>query len=119
MKRSDEQRLERIINARHRLTRQKAKERAAVLKAEVEDQLNSAYHFDDDEVWAEAKARADAAAQVAQQEVAARCRELGIPAQFQPRISAGWGYGGGSSWCHDDCSYRWELASRFARRGAC
>ena len=54
------------------------------------------YRFDDDRVWSEATKIADAAVAKAQEQIRARCREIGIPDRFAPSISLAWhhrGYG--------------------------
>jgi len=58
--------------------------------------MGQEYRFDDDRVWSEATKIANAAVAKVQEQIRARCREIGIPDRFAPSISLGWhhrGYG--------------------------
>lgn len=77
-----------------------AKERARVAKlgveqrkaehlADVEAQLAARYSFNDDR-WADLTKTAEAAVNAADEVVAERCREIGIPEQFRPSIGVSW-----------------------------
>jgi hypothetical protein len=77
------------------------KDRAKVLRAHVEDQvaacvadfekkLAASYSWDTDDTWKQAAERTQAAAEAAQQIIKERCKELGIPPTFAPRIGVHW-----------------------------
>jgi hypothetical protein len=77
------------------------KDRAKVLKAHVasmgasrladfEQQLAAIYSFDQDEVWKAATEEATAIVLHAQERIAKRCEELGIPKTFAPRLGIHW-----------------------------
>jgi hypothetical protein len=67
-----------------------AAEHKAVIIAELEQQLASIYRYDQDEVWQEAAKAAQKVIGPAQEAVAARCKELGIPERFAPSINWTW-----------------------------
>jgi hypothetical protein len=46
--------------------------------------------FDQDEVWAEAARLTKAVVDKAQEQIKARCREIGIPDRFAPGLELGW-----------------------------
>jgi hypothetical protein len=52
------------------------------------------YSFDQDEIWAKAAEAAQREVKKAQSQVAARCRELGIPDRFAPSLSLDWRHRG-------------------------
>jgi hypothetical protein len=56
------------------------------LLANFEAQFAAEYHFDQDEIWRQAHAVANEAAAT----IAERCRELGVPARFAPRVELDW-----------------------------
>jgi hypothetical protein len=85
-----------VAKMRQRTARSVTAAQAAELRANVEAQLQNAFSFDDDAVWEQATEAAEKAIEIANREVAARCRELGIPAKFAPSIEIGWRRGGGS-----------------------
>jgi hypothetical protein len=55
-----------------------------------EEQLAAEYNYDDDQVWKKAHAAAKAVAEQAQDMVAHRCEELGIPRRFAPSLHLIW-----------------------------
>src|SRR5579864_7526395 len=63
---------------------------AATLKANFEKQIAAKYSFDQDAVWKQAYALAEAATEKANKAIAAECRGLGIPAEFAPSIHTYW-----------------------------
>jgi vacuolar-type H+-ATPase subunit H len=88
--------LHRLIRQRERVLKSAAKQRSVEVLADFENQMGQEYSFDDDHVWAEASKIANAAVAKAQDQIKARCREIGIPNRFAPSISLGWhhrGYG--------------------------
>jgi vacuolar-type H+-ATPase subunit H len=88
--------LHRLIRHREKVLKSAAKQRSAEVLADFENQMGQEYRFDDDRVWSEATKIADAAVAKAQEQIRARCREIGIPDRFAPSISLAWhhrGYG--------------------------
>jgi hypothetical protein len=82
--------LQRLVRQREKVLKSAAAERSAQLLADFENQMGAQYAFDDDDVWAEAKKVAQREVDKAQKIVAARCQELGIPAQFAPSLHLTW-----------------------------
>ena len=96
MTRSEIEDLQRLIRQREKVLKSAAKQRSAEVLADFENQMGQEYRFDDDHVWAEAAKIANAAVAKAQEQIRARCREIGIPDRFAPSISLEWhhrGYG--------------------------
>ncbi len=86
-----------LVRKRERVMKAAAAERAPQLRADFEQQLGTIYKFDSEEVWAAAAKFADDAVAEANRAIAARCKELGIPPEFRPRLSdVGW-YGRGEN----------------------
>lgn len=90
MTRSDRETLIKIARQRERLAKTEAKERAAALVADFEKQLDRRYHFNENQVWESAAKTARQVVQDANDQIAAECARLGIPAQFAPKLSMGW-----------------------------
>jgi hypothetical protein len=98
MTRGEREDLQKLIRNRERVLKSAAKNRSAQLLADFENQMSAIYRPEDDPAW---RAAAEAAARVckkAQKEVEARCREMGIPAEFAPSIAVGW-YSRGVNQC--------------------
>jgi hypothetical protein len=96
MTRNEREDLQRLVRQREKVLKSAAQQRSAELLADFENQMGQEYSFDQDEVWARAAEVAEREVQKAQKQVAARCRELGIPDRFAPSLSLGWrhrGYG--------------------------
>ena len=85
--------LARIARLRARVARTSVAQREAELLASVEQQLSAQYAVDAP-VWSEITTEAKRAVTAADEELAARCRELGIPEEFRPSLNIGW-YGRG------------------------
>lgn len=79
-----------IIKERAKVLRSHVEERAAECVADFEQKLAAVYSFDQDDTWRKAAEQAQAAAQAAQEIIAERCKELGIPSQFAPSLSVEW-----------------------------
>jgi hypothetical protein len=90
MTRTERQELLQICRQRERVAKSDAAAVAAKRKADFAAQLAADYSFDQDEVWRQAHAAAEEATEKAQEEVARRCRELGIPRSFAPTLYLGW-----------------------------
>ena len=89
MTRADRANLERLARKRAKVAKAMIGERVKALRADVEDQLSAEYHFDDD-VWGALTRHAQAQVKTADEQIAARCRQLGIPEQFRPMLTLGW-----------------------------
>jgi hypothetical protein len=86
--------LQRLIRQREKVLKSAAKQRSAEVIADFENQMGQEFSFDDDHVWAEAAKIANAAVSKAQEQIKARCREIGIPDRFAPSISLAWHHRG-------------------------
>ncbi|MBD9522413.1 hypothetical protein IB262_21185 [Ensifer sp. ENS02] len=94
MTKSEREELQRLVRQREKVMKSAAKQRSLELLADFENQISAEYSFDDDAVWAEATRLADIEVKKAQEVVARRCAELGIPRQFAPGLSLGWRHRG-------------------------
>jgi hypothetical protein len=90
MTKSERDELLRLIRAREKTLKSVAKQRSAELLADFDSQLAAEYRFDDDAVWEAAAKLAEAEVAKAQERVAARCAELGIPRKFAPSLKLFW-----------------------------
>ena len=79
-----------LIRKRERVMKCQATERAAEMLAEFDRQSAQIYSFDDDEVWKQATEIAQKAVAEANAQIAVRCKELGIPSEFAPKLAFGW-----------------------------
>lgn len=89
MTKGEREELRRLVNERARLAKARVEQRQAELLADVEAKLAAKYDFDD-EVWADVTAAARQAVKQADDFIAQKCRELGIPEEFRPGITIGW-----------------------------
>ena len=85
-----------LVRKQEKALKAKADERGAELRADFERQMAAIYHWDDDDVWAEASEAARKAVDEAKTKIAARCQELGIPARLAPSVDFHW-YGRGEN----------------------
>ena len=90
MTKTERNELLQLVKKREKVMRVKAQERSAALLAEFDAQSAKVHHWDEDAVWQRVKAEADKAIEVAQTQVAMRCREIGIPVEFAPGLSLFW-----------------------------
>jgi hypothetical protein len=88
MSKGERTELQQLLRQRERVQKSAAKQRSADLLADFENQMASEFSFDDDAVWAKAKAEVEV--RKAKIKIAARCRELGIPDRFAPTLSMSW-----------------------------
>ena len=96
MTKDERENLQRLIRQRERVLRSAAKQRSGELLADFENQMGSTYFADQDEVWKQVIEAADQVVAKAKEQIALRCRELGIPDQFAPSLRLDWmhrGYG--------------------------
>jgi hypothetical protein len=82
--------LQRLVRQREKVLKSAAKQRSAELLADFENQMGQRYSFDQDETWDKARKLAQGVVDKAQEQVARRCRELGIPDRFAPSLSLRW-----------------------------
>jgi hypothetical protein len=95
MTRAERDDLAKVARLRAKVARTAVVQREAELLADVEEQLSAQYAFADD-AWAEITTGAAAAVAEADRQVAALCRERGIPEEFRPGLNLNW-YGRGSN----------------------
>ena len=79
-----------IIKDRTKVLKAHAEEQAAQCMADFERKLAAQFTWDQDPVWKEATERAMAVVKEAQEKIAARCEELGIPKTFAPAVGITW-----------------------------
>lgn len=79
-----------IIKDRTKVLKAHAEEQAAACMADFEKKLAAIYTFDQDEVWKAATEAAQKVVSESDKQIAKRCKELGIPASFAPRITLSW-----------------------------
>lgn len=89
--RADRDALLSLIRKRERVMKTGAEERSAAMLADFDAQLARAWSWDEDAIWNEAKNAAETAVAEANEKIAARSRELGIPEEFAPRLHFAWG----------------------------
>jgi hypothetical protein len=90
MTKGERHELTQLVRKRERVMKIQAQERSALLLAEFDAQSAKIYHFDEDPVWKRVQAEAAKAIGEAQIQIAARCAELSIPAEFAPGIDMFW-----------------------------
>lgn len=79
-----------IIKDRTKVLRAHAEEQAAACMADFESKMATIYTWDQDETWKKATEQAMNVVKESQETIAARCKDLGIPAAFAPTLSASW-----------------------------
>lgn len=94
MTKSEREDLQRLTRQREKVLIAAAKQRTAELIADFESQMAARYDFDDDAVWEAAVKAVEPEINKAKERVAARCRELGIPRQFAPKLDLSWRHTG-------------------------
>lgn len=90
MTKGERDQLLQLVKKRERVMKVKAQERSAMLLADFDVQSAKVHHWDEDAVWARVKAEAEKAVEEAQIAIAARCQEIGIPAEFAPGLQMFW-----------------------------
>jgi hypothetical protein len=90
MLKSEREDLQRLVRQREKVLKSAARQRSVDLLADFENQMGQEYSFDQDEVWAEAARLTKAVVDKAQEQIKARCREIGIPDRFAPGLELGW-----------------------------
>lgn len=89
MTRGERSELASLIKERARVAKLGIEQRKAELLAMAEAQLAAIYRIDD-EKWQDLGEAAAAAVKAADRELAERCKKLGIPADFRPRLDLSW-----------------------------
>ena len=102
MTKTERTELERIIKGRRRVATKAIEQRKSELLADVEQRLAATYKFDD-AAWANVTASAKNAVKEADAVVAEKCRELGIPTEFRPKLNIAW-YSRGENACKHRCA---------------
>lgn len=92
--------LQRLVRQRAKVEKAAAAQRKAEILADFERQLATIYTPDDDAAFRELHDFADAALKDADRRLGERCKELGIPDRFRPRINLHW-YGRGENGLKD------------------
>jgi hypothetical protein len=90
MNKGEREDLVRLIKQREKVAKTAAEQRSAAMLAEFERQVSALHNFATDEVWAAAAQAAADAAKKANEEIAARAKELGIPDEFAPKLGFSW-----------------------------
>jgi hypothetical protein len=80
----------RLIKQREKVAKTAAEQRSAAMLADFEQQISALHTFNTNEVWKAAVDAAVAAAKTANDAVIAEADRLGIPKEFQPRLSFQW-----------------------------
>src|SRR5262245_2739450 len=94
MTKGEREDLQRLVRQREKVMKSAARARSSELLADFENQISAQYRFDDDEIWAAAEKAAKAEVAKAQERVAIRCQEMGIPKQFAPSLNLYWSHRG-------------------------
>lgn len=89
MSRRDREELAKLVRRRERVAKSDARERAAQIRADAEEQLATIFRADDVR-WAEAVKVAQSAVEDANAVIDRHCDEAGIPQDFRPRLRFGW-----------------------------
>lgn len=90
MTKSERSELGQLIRKRERVMKCLASERAAAMLAEFDAQSATIYSFDQDETWKKSAEEAQKIVDEANETIAARCKEMGIPKEFAPSLAFGW-----------------------------
>lgn len=88
MTRADRDNLAKIARARARVAKSTVAQRQAQLLADLEEQMSAVYSARD-EAWAEVVAEAEAKVAEVNAHIAEQCAARNIPAEFTPRMLAG------------------------------
>lgn len=79
-----------LIRERARVLKAAASEQAAICLADFEKQISAIYEWDQDEVWKSAVEGVLPLVKEAEEKIAQRCSEMGIPKQFAPHLTVAW-----------------------------
>jgi replicative superfamily II helicase len=90
MTKGEREDLIRLIKQRERVAKTAAEQRSAAMLAQFEQQVSAVHSFATNDVWRAAVEAVQGATQEAMKKIEAECGKLGIPEEFQPRVSFGW-----------------------------
>jgi hypothetical protein len=79
-----------IIKDRSRVLKAHIEAEKATVLADFEKQIAAVYEFDQDDIWKAATEKALEVVKEAQETIAKRCEEMGIPKTFAPSLHASW-----------------------------
>jgi len=89
MTKADREELKSLNRQRARVAKASVEQRMAAVLADFEQQM-STVHKSDDEAWRDLTAEAKRMAADLDARLAERCRQLGVPEDFRPRLGYGW-----------------------------
>lgn len=90
MTKGERQELGALIRKREKVMKAEAEKRSAALLADYDAAQAKIYHWDNDPIWKQAHDEAEKAVDAAKLAIAARCQEMGIPAEFAPDLHLYW-----------------------------
>ena len=90
MTKAEREDLLRLIKQRERVAKTAAEQRSAAMLAEFEHKISAQHNFATNEVWAAATEAAIEAAKTANEAIELEADKLGIPKEFQPKVSFHW-----------------------------
>src|SRR5947209_3304904 len=93
MTRREREDLAKLVRRREHVAKSGVRQRALTVLADFEQQLAAIYESDDEQ-WSAITRRADETVREADAQIAALCRERGVPEQFRPSLNLSW-YGRG------------------------
>lgn len=79
-----------IIRERSKVLKAHIEAEKATVLADFEKQIAAVYEFDQDDIWKAATLKALEVVKEAQETIAKRCEEMGIPKTFAPSLHASW-----------------------------
>lgn len=90
MSKGEREDLIRLVKQRERVAKTAAEQRSAAMLAEFEQKVSALHKFATNEVWSAAVAAAVEKAKTVNEAIEAEADRLGIPKEFQPRVSFNW-----------------------------
>jgi hypothetical protein len=90
MTKGEREDLIRLIKQRERVAKTAAEQRSAAMLAEFENGVAARHAFATNDVWRASVEACIECAKQASEKITAECDKLGIPAEFQPRVSFQW-----------------------------
>ena len=106
-----------LVRKRERLAKANVDQIGAERLADFEEQLASVYQPADDPVWLELHAAAAEVVDEARRQMAARCRDLGIPPSAAPNLELYWYGRGENAFADRRAELRKVAATRIAADG--
>jgi hypothetical protein len=90
MTKSEREDLIRLVKQREKVAKTATEQRSAAMLAEFEQKIAALHEFDTNEVWSAATAAAIEADKKANEDIAQEADRLGIPKEFQPKLTFSW-----------------------------